>query len=321
MFCTFHQHLSKNNLLIAEIRSNLGLFAQNILMRIIYILLFILSFGIGHAQSGTIKESLKLKSNVLGMDVKYSIYFPPGYEATNRRYPVLYLLHGYTDDDTGWVQFGEANHIADKAINSGAATPMIIVMPDAGVTWYINSYDGKKRYEDFFVNELIPHVDATYRSRTSREFRAVAGLSMGGHGSFLMAAKHPDLFVACAPLSGAFWTAQEVMDTPDDAWNQYFGDLYGRDLKGADRMTPHLKSYSGIEIVKSGNVDELKKVKFYIDCGDDDFLIEGNMALHMEMKKKGIPHEFRVRDGVHDWTYWRTALPEVLSFVSSSFHR
>ena len=92
-------------------------------------------------------------------------------------------------------------------------------------------------------------------------------------------------------------------------------------MKGADRLTPHVKANTGIEIVKNGNADELKKVKFYIDCGDDDFLIEGNMALHLEMKKKGIPHEFRVRDGVHDWTYWRTALPEVLKFVSQSFHR
>ena len=290
-------------------------------MRIAFILIFSLSLLMAHGQNGTVKESLKVKSSILGKDVEYCVYLPADYETTNRRYPVLYLLHGYTDDETGWVQFGEVNSIADKSIASGEATPMIIVMPDAGVTWYVNSYDGKVKFEDFFVQELIPHIDATYRSRPTREFRAVAGLSMGGHGSFLLAAKHPDMFTACAPLSGAFWTEEEIIKFPDERWEQLFGDLFGKEVKGADRLTPHVKANTGIEIVKNGNADEFKKVKFYIDCGDDDFLIEGNMALHLEMKKKGIPHEFRVRDGVHDWTYWRTALPEVLKFVSQSFHR
>ncbi len=290
-------------------------------MRLTFTTLFCFGLLVSFAQTGTLKESLKVKSTILGKEVSYCVYLPAGYDATNRRYPVLYLLHGYTDNETGWVQFGEAPYIADKAIAAGEATPMIIIMPDAGVSWYINSYDGKVKYEDFFVKELIPHVDATYRSRPTKEFRAVAGLSMGGHGSFLMATRHPDLFVACAPLSGAFWTEESVTKTPDDVWARIFADLYGKDLKGADRFTPHLRSYSGLEIVKDGNADELKKVKYYIDCGDDDFLIEGNMALHLEMKNKGIPHEFRVRDGAHDWTYWRTALPDVLKFVSQSFHR
>jgi S-formylglutathione hydrolase FrmB len=281
----------------------------------------VLGFALANAQQGILRESLKVKSAILGKDVEYCVYLPAGYDDSNRRYPVLYLLHGYSDDETGWIQFGEAQYIADKAIAAGESTPMIIVMPDAGVSWYINSYDGKVKYEDFFIKELIPHIDAGFRTRPAKEFRAIAGLSMGGHGSFLMATRHPDLFSACAPLSGAFWTEQEAVKTPDDVWAYYFADLYGKDLKGADRLTPHMKSYSGIEIVKNGNVDELKKVKYYIDCGDDDFLIEGNMALHLEMKKKEIPHEFRVRDGVHDWAYWRTALPEVLKFVSQSFHR
>ena len=224
-------------------------------------LTLVLSLGIiiSFAQNGILKESLKVKSNLLGKDVAYCVYLPHDYETNSRRYPVLYLLHGYTDDETGWVQFGEAPYIADKAIASGEATPMIIIMPDAGVSWYINSHDGKVKFEDFLVKELIQHVDATYRTRPTKEFRAVAGLSMGGHGSFLMATRHPDMFVACAPLSGAFWTEAEVAKTPDDAWDKYFGDIYGKGLKGTERMTPHLKSYSGIEIVKSGNAEELKK--------------------------------------------------------------
>lgn len=275
------------------------------------------------AQSGLLKESLKVKSAILGKDIEYSIYFPSDYDKTNRSYPVLYLLHGYTDDETGWTQFGEANLIADRTINSGDAPPMIIVMPDAGVSWYQNSYDGKTRYEDFFVSELIPHIDATYRTRAKREFRAVAGLSMGGLGTLLMSLKHPDMFTAAAPLSAAVWTDDEAANNNTDQarWDATFGDLYGKGLKGKERLTEHYYKNAPIKIVETANADDLKKVRFYIDCGDDDFLIKGNMALHAMMIDKKIPHEFRVRDGGHVWTYWRTALPEVLKFVGQSFHR
>lgn len=273
------------------------------------------------AQQGIVKESLKVKSATLGKDVEYNIYLPADYETSTRRYPVLYLLHGYTDDETAWTQFGEANRIADRMLQSGEITPMIIVMPDAGVSWYVNSADGKVMYEDFFVKELIPHIDATYRSRSSREFRAVAGLSMGGHGSLIMAMKHPDLFVAAAPLSAGILTEDEIVAMPDENWDEVFGPPYGKGLKAKERLTAHLFQNWILKIVETANADELKKVKYYIDCGDGDFLIKGNMALHAAMIDKKVPHEFRVRDGEHNWTYWRTALPDVFKFVSESFHR
>jgi enterochelin esterase-like enzyme len=284
---------------------------------------FILLAVSAFAQNSTLKESLKVSSKTLGKDVEYSIYLPADYDKTNRSYPVLYLLHGYTDDETGWTQFGETQSIADKVISSGEAPPMIIVMPDAGVTWYMNTFDGKTRFEDFFISEFIPYIDATYRTRAKREFRAVAGLSMGGLGTLLYATKHPDLFAAAAPLSAAVWTDEEVVNntTEQSRYDATFGDLYGKGLKGKDRLTAHYYQNAPIKIVETGNVEELKKVRYYIDCGDDDFLIKGNMALHAMMIDKKIPHEFRVREGGHTWTYWRTALPEVLKFVGQSFRR
>lgn len=273
------------------------------------------------AQNGMIKESLRLKSAILGTELEYSIYLPAGYEQSNRRYPVLYLLHGYTDDETGWTQFGEAQHIADQTIASGEAPAMLIVMPDAGVSWYVNSADGKVRYEDFFVQELIPHIDASFRTRTAREFRAVAGLSMGGHGSLIMAMKHPDLFVAAAPLSAGIFTEQELITMPDENWDRVFGPPYGAGLKGSARLTAHLAQNWILKIVENTDAEALKRVRYYIDCGDGDFLIKGNMALHALLIDKGVPHEFRVRDGEHNWPYWRSALPEVLKFVGESFHR
>lgn len=274
------------------------------------------------AQSGLLKESLKVKSTILSKEMEYSIYFPADYETSNRRYPVLYLLHGYGDDETGWTQFGEAHLICDRSVQAGELAPMIIVMPDAGVTWYINNYDGKVKYEDYFIKELVPHIDETYRTRPTKQYRAVAGLSMGGYGTLIMATKHPDMFSSAAPLSAGVFTDEEIVAGNAELWQKVLGDLYGKkDLTGKSRLTDHYQKNSILKIIETANADELKKVRYYIDCGDKDFLIKGNMALHGAMIDKKIPHEFRVRDGVHNWTYWRTALPEVLKFVSESFHQ
>jgi S-formylglutathione hydrolase FrmB len=287
--------------------------------RLPLLLLFLLSLG-AQAQLGTIKESVKVKSTILGKDVEYSIYFPPGYDQSNRRYPVLYLLHGYSDDETGWTQFGEVRAIADRQIAKNEMTEMIIAMPDGGVSWYINSADGKVKYEDFFINEFIGHIDATYRTRTEKRYRGIAGLSMGGHGTLIMSIRHPDLFATAAPLSSGVFTKDELINMPDDNWNRVFGPPYGN-TKGAERITDHLNKNWILSMVENTSADELKKVKYYIDCGDKDFLIKGNMALHSLLIDKKVPHEFRVREGIHNWDYWRTALPEVFKFVSASFHQ
>lgn len=274
------------------------------------------------AQVGLLKETLKIKSAILSKDMEYSVYLPADYETSNRRYPVLYLLHGYTDDETGWTQFGEAHLIADRAVQSGEAAPMIIVMPDGGLTWYINSYDGKVKYEDYFVKEFIPYIDATYRTRPTKQYRAISGLSMGGYGTMIMATKHPELFSSAAPLSAGVFEDEEIVNSDDERWKIVLGDIYGKkELTGRNRLTDHYNKNSVLKIIETGNTEEIKKVRFYIDCGDADFLIKGNMALHSIMIDKKIPNEFRVRDGEHNWTYWRTALPDVLKFVSESFHQ
>ncbi|WP_255478570.1 esterase family protein [Rufibacter sp. XAAS-G3-1] len=290
-------------------------------MRKLFLSLFLLLSWQAMAQQGTLRESLKTKSKILGQDVKYSVYLPSDYEKSNRRYPVLYLLHGYTDDETGWTQFGEAHLIADRLMQAGQIPPMLIVMPDAGVTWYVNSADGKVKFEDFFVREFIPYIDKEYRTRSSRESRAVAGLSMGGYGTLIMAMKHPGLFSAAAPLSSAVFTDEEFRNMPEDNYNRTFAGIYGPYPKGQERLSTHWYQNSILKMVETTPADSLKKVKYYLDCGDDDFLIKGNMALHAAMIDRRIPHEFRVRDGGHTWSYWRTALPEVLKFVGDSFHR
>ena len=117
------------------------------------------------AQQGKVMDNLSISSKILKGERKYAVYLPPDYDKSSRSYPVLYLLHGYTDDQTGWIQFGEVLRITDKAINDGAATPMIIIMPDAdtGFPGYTNAMNGMWNYENFFFEELMPQVENRFR--------------------------------------------------------------------------------------------------------------------------------------------------------------
>ncbi len=267
------------------------------------------------AQTGTVFDNLSMTSEILGSERKYAIYLPPDYDTSERTYPVLYLLHGGGDDQTGWVQFGEAPYIADKAILEGIATPMIIAMPDANTErrGYFNDISGKWRYEDFFFEEFIPFIERTYRIKGEKRYRAVAGLSMGGGGSFMYALHHPEMFSSACPLSAS--TGPLSLEE--------LKERLGDEAKGVsdEALADYYNRHSAVELVKSLPDEQKESVRWYIDCGDDDFLYEGNSLVHIAMRKKGIPHEFRIHDGGHNWTYWRNALPTVLAFVSQAFHQ
>jgi len=267
------------------------------------------------AQSGKVSDNLSLQSKILNMERKYAVYLPPDYETSNRSYPVLYLLHGSGDDQTGWVQFGEVGYIADKAIAEGISTPLIIVMPDAntGKRGYFNSIAGDFRYEDFFFQEFIPYIEKTYRIRAEKKYRAISGLSMGGGGTTIYALHHPEMFVAACPLSASVRRYNENRD-------RQAAELAALKLT-PEQIDEYFKKHDAVYLVENMPDDQKNQVRWYIDCGDDDFLYEGNSMLHIAMKKKEIAHEYRVRDGAHNWTYWRESLPEVLKFISGSFHQ
>jgi enterochelin esterase-like enzyme len=267
-------------------------------------------------QTGKVIDNLTMTSKILKMDRKYAVYLPPDYETSQRSYPVLYLLHGSGDDQTGWVQFGEVMHIADKAINEGRATPMIIVMPDAntGQRGYFNDINGEWRYEDFFFEEFLPYVERQFRIKPEKRYRAISGLSMGGGGTFIYALHHPELFSSACPLSAATGPI-----SLEEARTYY--EKRGMQSASDAQIETYYRKYSVLPLIDSMPDDQKKAVRWYIDCGDDDFLFEGNSLVHITLRKKEIPHEYRVRDGVHNWTYWRTSLPDVLSFVSDAFHQ
>ena len=267
------------------------------------------------AQGSKVSDNLSMPSKILKMDRKYAIYLPADYDASGRSYPVLYLLHGSGDDQSGWVQFGEVKLIADKAIAEGKCTAMIIVMPDGntGQRGYFNSPKGDWNYEDFFFQEFMPYIEKNYRIRAEKRYRAISGLSMGGGGTFMYALHHPELFSSACPLSASCGPIS--IEEASARWDKQYPGI------SKDDLTKYYSRHSVLELIKSMPEDQKKAVRWYIDCGDDDFLFEGNSLVHIALRKKEIPHEFRIRDGAHNWTYWRESLPTVLDFVSQSFHQ
>ena len=279
---------------------------------LIFVLLFVF-IQQGTAQDTRVFDNLSMTSEILQMDRRYAIYLPPDYHETDRSYPVLYLLQGRHDDHTSWIQFGEVDRIADAMIKSGVASPMIIVTPNAmdGTDNYFNRVDRDWRYEDFFFEEFIPHIEKTYRARTDKRYRAVAGQSMGGGGAFVYALHRPDLFSAAAPLSASF-------ELTPESFKRYF-DI--SDSISDDDFHAYWLQHSVIDLINNVPDDQKEAVRWYIDCGDDDYLYERNSLAHIAMRKAKIAHEYRVRDGAHTFAYWREALPEVLAFVTKSFRR
>ena len=192
---------------------------------------------------------------------------------------------------------------------------MIIVMPDAntGQRGYFNDLKGEWLYENFFFEEFMPFVEKKYRIKAEKRYRAVAGLSMGGGGSFIYALHHPELFSSACPLSAS--TGPLTLEATK-AW------LEERKITGTpEQIEAYYNKTTVLPLIAAVPDDQKKAVRWYIDCGDDDFLFEGNSLAHIAMRKKEIPHEFRIRNGGHSWTYWRDSLPTVLAFISDAFHQ
>jgi S-formylglutathione hydrolase FrmB len=264
---------------------------------IVLLIAIVSTLGVS-AQSRVIDATVK--STLLGVEKPYSVYLPDGYETSEVDYPVLYLLHGAWGFHRDWVDKGDMRTIADEAIASGMALPMIIVMPDARGEG--ENYAGKNMgyfnqpewpYEDFFFTEFIPAIEKTYRIVGDKAHRAISGLSMGGGGTAGYAQHHPELFSSAAPMSGALGVIDIIKQ----------------------RMSP-TQFVAG---ATAEQVDALRTVRWFVDCGDDDHLIVQTLDFATQMREKKIPMQLRVRNGAHNWPYWRTSLPTVLTFVSTGF--
>lgn len=276
------------------------------------------SLGEANAQSKVV-EGLSFTSKT-DHKINYAIYLPSDYEESMRSYPVLYLFHGLGNDESAWIQFGNMKSLMDSMYADDSITPMIVVMPYGGNSWFIDDLRSTYPFESLFISEFMDYVDSQYKTRPERKYRAFGGLSMGGYGALILAFRNPDVVSSVFSLSPGIWTDETIRTLSREDYLRTFGEIYTQDP--TDRLTSHWKTHSVLQQAREINASELSDVRYYITSGDDDPGISTATAeLHIILKNRGVPHEYRVYDGGHTWNYWRKTFPEAVRFISDEFQR
>ncbi|MDD4777300.1 MAG: alpha/beta hydrolase family protein [Fermentimonas sp.] len=245
-------------------------------------------------------DTVNVFSAGMNKNIKAVVIKPDTY-SEKESFPVLYLLHGYSDSYDGWVTKVPSIKDLSDLYN------IIVICPDGGFnSWYWDSpVDSAYQYETFVVKELIDWVDGNLKTIPSREGRAITGLSMGGHGGLYLAFRNQDVFGVCGSMSGGVdirpfpnnWGMSNYLgvqsENPEN-WNEYtvMGLLH--------LLTPN-------------------RLKIIIDCGTEDFFYEVNERLHKELLYRNIPHDYISRPGGHTWEYWTNAIKYQMLYFNEYF--
>jgi enterochelin esterase-like enzyme len=248
--------------------------------------------------------SRELDSPALERKWTYAVYLPTGYESSKLRYPVLYLLHGNGGTLYDWANAGRIQATADALMTSGDIPPAIIVMPDAGTTWFV---DRKEKMETAFIKDLIPDVERNFRAVSARNGRLLAGLSMGAYGSLRFAMKYPDMFAAAALLSPAIYDPEP----PQDSSARRIG------VFGAPDFDPAVWRSLNYPALWDAFLARKITVPLYINSGDDDdFFIEAEAAkLYTLLRKNRQPAELRIVNGAHNWAVWESTIGDAMRYI------
>jgi putative tributyrin esterase len=236
----------------------------------------------------------------LNRDMHYRIFLPQNYAQPDRRFPVLYLLHGIYGKFTDWDTQSHLRHYAQNL-------DLIIVMPDAGDSWYVNSATApQNRYEDYIVKDLIQEVDGNYRTLAVRESRAIAGVSMGGYGALNFALKHPELFVFAGSISGAINAPTDLGPRqPDFQANllQVFGPA------GSPARTEN----DIFILLKHADVPRLPYI--YLACGESDPFLPLNEQFAAQLLDEHARYEFHQAPGAHEWKFWDKTAKDLMPVI------
>lgn len=231
--------------------------------------------------------------NIPAGDNKISVYLPSDWQTSGKKYPVLYLLHGMWDNNNAWLDKAKMHNIVKASVTNGDCSELIVVMPNCSDDFYVNGYSKGVNYEDYFHEDLIPFVEATYPCRTDRSSRAIAGLSMGGYGTVYHAFSYPEKFCVAYSMSGAV----EGM---------------------GNATTPSLRQI----FERKGYTEEdfASLPKLTLECGTEDNLCyTAGVNTHAYLTEINFPHSYITRRGVHDWAFWIACLPKALVEVGKYF--
>jgi len=265
--------------------------------------------------------SRSFESETLGRAMPYSVYLPMGYHDPRQaetRYPVVYLLHGVGDNERAWPAYGQVERTVDRMLAMDELAPVIIVMPAGRKSWWVNSaeVDGAGDYETAVTRDLRRHVETTYRARTDRDGRFVAGLSMGGYGALRLALGHPDLYRAAGAMSSALWMRARPGWSPPPAERmaRIFDGSFGTPWNLDRFLTRHpagLIAGAKAWVERTGQPLDL-----YLQAGDDDGFGAhlSTMEFYTLLRDDGFKPELRIDDGGHTWPLWRAALGPLLSW-------
>ena len=256
-----------------------------------------------------------LPSKILARSVSYCIVLPASFDANKtKHFPILYALHGLGDNEQFFLHSGMWNLVEDMQ-EKGQLKEFLVATPDGGASFYINSKDGKDRYEDFLLQEFFPFVERRYRVAPGRANRAIFGVSMGGYGALHLAFRHPQLFVAVSAHSAALIEKLPAFlgPSPESPRARVLGQVFG--------SPPNPEFWEQNSPLTMARTANLAGLHIYFDCGDrDDYGFEaGATALDKILTARHIPHEFHLYPGRHDAAYFAEHLPASPVFASKYF--
>jgi S-formylglutathione hydrolase FrmB len=290
-------------------------------LRIILLFVALTSSLPVHAQSRI--DCNALNSRILKYPIHYCVYLPAGYDAgatshPSQNYPVLYFLHGLGDNERTLFNSGGWT-LLDDLRRQHKMGEFLIVAPEGDRTFYINSADGSVRYNDFFLQEFIPLIEAKYRVKKGRNNRAISGISMGGYGALRFAFSHPEMFSAVSAQSAALITeSPQELDTAARS-GAPLGKLLAA-VFGSPIEVAHWRDNSPF-VLAQRNVVAVRRLAIYFNCGqDDNYRFEkGAAALNAQLQKEGVKHEYRPYPGDHSLPYFLSHFTEVMEFHSRAF--